>query len=371
MIVGVAKEIKEEEYRVGITPGGVKEIVSHGHRILIEASAGEGSNIDDLEFKGAGAEIVSRKVLFDDAEMIIKVKEPSECELELLHEGQILFTFLHLASDVTLTKRLLEKRVSAIAYETVELDDGTLPILAPMSAIAGRLAVQVGAFYLQKNNGGTGILMGGVPGVLPAGVVILGCGTAGFNALQVAVGMGASVTVIEKNQRRLVYVDELYGGRVKTLAYNIANVDSTVERADVLIGAVLLPGSRAPIVVDRNMVRKMKPGSVIVDISVDQGGCVETTKPTTHRAPIFIQNGVVHYCVTNIPGIVPKTSTYALSNASLPYVLAIADKELSSWLGSVNSLSKGVNIYDGHLTSLAVSQSLGLPYTPLSELMAA
>ncbi len=370
MIIGVPKEIKDNEYRVALTPGGVEMLRQHGHRVLVQAGAGEGSGFSDEEYARSGAEILPTAAeVWNNAEMIMKVKEPRPQEYDFLREGLLLFTYLHLAAEEELTHELMKRKVAAVAYETVELDDGRLPLLTPMSEVAGRMAVQVGAHYLEKAHGGRGKLLGGVPGVRPADVVIIGGGTVGTNAAKIALGMGAHVTIIEKNIDRLRYLEDVLHGNLTTLASNPLNIASAVRVADLVVGAVLIHGARAPRLVTREMVSQMKPGSVIVDVAIDQGGCVETSKPTTHSHPIYEVDGVVHYGVTNMPGAVPRTSTYALSNATLPYALLLADHGLEEAVKRNRALAKGVNTYRGHLTYPAVAEAFGLDYTPLEKLL--
>ncbi|EAX47343.1 alanine dehydrogenase [Thermosinus carboxydivorans Nor1] len=369
MIIGVAKEIKNNENRVALTPAGVQTLKAHGHTVLIEASAGVGSGFADAEYRQAGAEIVGDKqALFDRADMIMKVKEPLPPEYDLFHEGQILFTYLHLAAEPALTQALLTKKVIGIAYETIEGPNRTLPLLAPMSEVAGRMAVQVGAQYLEKPGGGKGILLGGVPGVEPAQVVIIGGGTVGTNAAKMAVGMGARVTVLDKSPARLAYLDDLFGGRVVTVMSNSYNIARWVKQADLLIGAVLLPGAKAPKLVTEEMVRAMEPGSVIVDVAIDQGGSVATIdRVTTHSDPTYIKYGVVHYAVANMPGAVARTSTMALTNVTVDYALQIADKGYRQAALDNSGLAKGINVIAGKVTYRAVADALNLPYTPLKK----
>ena len=370
MIVGIPKEIKDNEYRVAQTPGGVEMLVQHGHTVLVQAGAGEGSGFSDDEYRRSGAVIVEDAAeVWQKAEMILKVKEPLPQEYDYLRPGLILFTYLHLAADRRLTEELLKRQVTAIGYETVELDDGRLPLLVPMSEVAGRMAVQIGAHYLEKTQGGRGKLLGGIPGVRPADVVIIGGGTVGINAAKIALGMGAHVTIIEKNPDRLRYLDEVLHGNLTTLASNPRNIADSVRVADVVIGAVLIPGARAPILVPRSLVAQMKPGSVIIDVAVDQGGCVETIRPTTHSNPTYVVDGVIHYGVTNMPGAVPRTSTYGLSNATLPYALMLADHGFEEAVTQNKALARGVNTYKGHLTHHAVAESFDMSYTPLEKLL--
>jgi len=366
MIIGVPREIKNHEARVSLVPAGVKALVDSGHKVIVETSAGEGSGISDKEYLKAGA-VIRRSAtnIYEEAEMIIKVKEPLPQEYDLLGEGQILYTFLHLAPALELTKALLRQKVIGIAYETVQLEDGSLPLLTPMSEIAGRLSVQVGAYYLQKENGGSGVLLGGVPGVSAGNVTIIGGGTVGTNAAKIALGMGANVTILDINLDRLRYLDDILDGRAITLASNIDNIEVSVADADLVIGAILIPGARAPHLVTRDMIAKMRKGSVIVDVAVDQGGCCETTKPTTHDDPVFTVDDVIHYCVANMPAAVSRTSTFALTNVTLPYVLRLADLGYEKALRTDDSLRKGLNVFKGKLVYKPIAESLGLQYTPL------
>jgi alanine dehydrogenase len=351
MLIGVPKEIKMDENRVAITPSGVSAFVGNNHKVLIEAGAGDGSGIGDKAYVKAGAEICADvDTLWERADMVVKVKEPLEPEFERMRENQIIFTYLHLAADRALTEKLMEKKVVAIAYETIQLDDGALPLLAPMSEVAGRLSVQMGAYCLEAKNGGSGVLLPGVSGVPPAKIVIIGAGIAGMNACFVAVGIGARVSIIDINPVRLSYVHDIMGGHVSTLMSNPANIEEEVASADLIIGAVLIPGTRAPKLVTRDMLRKMRRGSALVDIAVDQGGCCETSRPTTHRAPTYMEERVVHYCVANMPGAVPRTSTYALTNATLQYGLDLANKGWERAIEEDSVLKKGVNIAHGKIT---------------------
>jgi alanine dehydrogenase len=366
MIIGVPKEIKDHEYRVSVTPEGVRALIHAGHEVVVEPSAGVGSGYSDEEYRQAGAKIaLSKEELFRAASLVVKVKEPQLSECPLFRPGQLLFTYLHLASSSELTKALLEAKVTAIAYETIEGKDGTLPMLKPMSEIAGRMSVQIGARYLEKTQGGRGLLLAGVPGVEPAQVVVLGAGVVGSSATRIAVGMGAQVTVINLDIERLRYLDDLYKGRIVTRASTQAAIEDSVIAADLLIGAVLVPGAKAPKLVSRSMVAKMKPGSVIVDVAVDQGGCVETTKPTSHSNPVYPVDGVLHYCVANMPGIVPRTSTHALTNATLPYLLKMASSGIDAAVGADAGLAKGVNLLQGKVTCRGVAEAHGLRFDPL------
>jgi len=367
MIVGVPKEIKTEENRVAITPVGVSALVGRGHKVLVEKGAGIGSKITDDAYREAGAKIIgSATNVWEDSEMILKVKEPLPQEYKYLRPDLILFTYLHLAADRRLTFELMRSRCTAIAYETIELPDGSLPLLRPMSEVAGRLAIQVGAHCLEIGQGGFGILLPGVSGVPPAKVVIIGAGVAGSNACRVAVGVGAQVTVLDIDPRKLSYLEDVYRGRLVTLMSNHANIEQMVAEADLVIGAVLIPGAKAPKLVTKDMIQRMKEGSVIVDISVDQGGCIETTRPTTHRNPTFVKYGVVHYCVANMPGIVPRTSTYALTNATLSYVIELVDKGFERAIKENPALKKGVNVLDKKITHKGVAEAWNLECSELT-----
>jgi alanine dehydrogenase len=374
MIVGVAREIKDREARVAATPGGVGEYVGHGHEVLVEAGAGTGSGFSDQEYAAAGATIVGDHAeIFARSELVLKVKEPVESEYQLLRPGQTLFTYLHLAADRPLTDALIERRVRAIAYETVQVTFGgvmSLPLLTPMSEVAGRMAVQIGAHYLEKPNGGQGLLLGGVPGVAPARVVIVGGGVVGTNAAAIALGMGADVTILDRNVERLRQLEHMLTGRLTLLASNAAVIAEAVRTADLLIGAVLVPGSKAPRLVSEAMVRTMRAGSVVVDVAIDQGGCIETAHPTSHSDPTYEVGGVLHYCVTNIPGAVPRTSTLALSNVTLPYGLALADHGIAGAVQRDPSIGHGVNVYEGQITHPAVASAFGLPVVPLEAVLA-
>ena len=371
MIMGVPREIKNHEYRVALTPEGVHALIKEGHQVLVETTAGAGSGLEDDDYAFMGAEIVeTAEQVYRRAELILKVKEPAPPEYDMLRNNQIIFTFLHLARDKKLTEILLEKKITSVAYETIQLADGRLPLLIPMSEIAGKMVVQIGAHFLEEPQGGLGILMGGIPGVPPAEVVILGSGTAGANAARVAVGMGARVTLIDVNIDRLRYFDELYNGRVQTLTSNPYNIAKGAAKADLLIGAVLIPGAKAPVLVTEEMVRRMKPGAVIIDIAVDQGGCIATIdKITTHSNPIYIKHGVIHYSVGNIAGAVPFTSTYALTNATLPYVLEIAGTSYRIAAIQNPALAKGFNTCHGFITYQAVAEAHELPFKPLEEVL--
>jgi alanine dehydrogenase len=360
MIIGTPKEIKDNEYRVGITPGGVRQLEQSGHKVLVETGAGKGSGFSDDEYETSGAKIVPTSAEAWGAQIIVKVKEPQPVEYDFLRPDLVLFTFLHLAADERLTREMMDRGVTGIAYETVELSNGQLPLLTPMSEVAGRMAIQIGAHYLEKENGGRGKLLGGVPGVRPADVAIIGAGVVGTNAAQVALGIGAHVMVIDINLDRLRYLNDVCSGRLITLSSNPLNIAETVRRADLVVGGVLIKGAKAPKLVTREMISTMNQGSVVVDVSVDQGGCIETTKPTTHSNSTYLVDGVIHYCVSNIPGAVPRTSTYALSNATLPYVLKLANMGPEAAIKTVPSLAKGVNTYKGKITYQAVAEVFGL-----------
>lgn len=365
MLIGVPKEIKVHEYRVGMTPSSVRETVAHGHRVLVEAQAGAGIGASDDDYRRAGAEVVpSADEVFAHAELIVKVKEPQAVERKRLREGQVLFTYLHLAPDPEQARDLIDSGAICIAYETVTSPAGGLPLLAPMSEVAGRLAVQAGARCLEKSAGGMGTLLGGVPGVAPARVLILGAGVVGTNAAQMAVGSGAQVVVIDKSAEALRRIDAMFNGRAMTIFSNQDNVEREVLRADLVISGVLIPGAAAPKLITRQMVSKMKPGSVIVDVAIDQGGSCETSRPTTHAEPTYVVDGVVHYMVANMPGAVPRTSTYALNNATLPFLLALADKGWRKALHDDPHLKNGLNVAAGKVTYKAVAKALNLNYTP-------
>lgn len=371
MRIGVPKEIKDNENRIAITPAGVRELCAHGHEVFVQKGGGLGSGISDEDFVAAGAKILdSARDVFEAADMIMKVKEPLPQEYDLFREGQVLFTYLHLAPEEELTKMLMRKRIVSIAYETVELPNRTLPLLTPMSEVAGRMSVQIGAHYLEKVHGGRGVLLGGVPGVPPADVVIIGGGVVGTNAAKMALGMGAKVTIIEKSVDRLRYLDDVFGGRIITMMSNAYNIANAVKYADLLIGGVLIPGARAPKLVTEEMVKTMKPGLVIVDVAIDQGGCVETIDhPTTHSNPTFVKHGVIHYSVANIPGAVARTSTFALTNATLPYALELANKGYERAIRENPALAKGVNVINGVVTYKAVAEAHNLEYVPLEQAM--
>ena len=365
MRIGCPKEIKAQEGRVGLTPAGVDALVRAGHTVYIEADAGINSGFTNAEYVAVGAQILPKAAdVFAAADMIVKVKEPLLPEYDLLKEGQILFTYLHLAPDPQQTQALLKKKVTAIAYETVQLPDKSLPLLAPMSEVAGRLSIQTGAHLLESNCGGRGILLGGVTGVERANVVIVGGGNVGTNAAKMAVGLGANVTIIDISAKRLAYLDDIFGGRVQTLLSNSYNIAKAVEKADLVVGCVLIPGAKAPKLVTEEMVMKMKPGSVLVDVAIDQGGSIETIdRITTHSNPYFVKHGVLHYSVANMPGAVPRTSTLALTGATLPYALKIANMGAEAACKADSALMKGLNTYNGHLTFKAVAEDQGLEYT--------
>ena len=368
MIVGVPREIKEEEARVAMTPAGVAALVTHGHRVLVEAGAGAGSGLADQEYRDAGAEVVrSARRVWNEAEMVVKVKEPLEAEFRYLREGLLLFTYLHLAASEKLTRKLVAKRVDAVGYETIELDDGSLPLLAPMSEVAGRLSVQVGAWCLQAPNGGEGVLLGGVSGVRPANVVVLGAGIAGANACQMAAGVGAHVSIVDINPAKLRYVRDILGGHVTTLMSNKANIEEEVAKADLVIGAVLVAGAKAPHLVSRAMVRAMRKGAAIVDISIDQGGCIATSRPTLLHHPTFVEHDVVHYCVTNMPAIVPRTSTFALTSSTFSYVLELAEHGLEGALHRSAPLRRGTNVLRGAVAHAGVAAAFRLEHTPVEH----
>ncbi len=373
MIIGIPKEMKVGENRVAATPSGVDMLATAGHQVLVEQGAGGGSGFSDEEYEDAGAELVPTSADAWKAEMVMKIKEPVKPEFDLFREDLILFTYLHLANPELreLTHALIKRRVTAIAYETVQLPDGTLPLLIPMSEVAGKMAVQVAAHFLEKTQGGGGVLMGGVPGVGPCNVVIIGAGTSGRNAAQVALGMGANVIVINRGVKRLRQLDETLGtihaGNLTTLKLSHQSITKALEDADAVIGAVLTPGARAPMLVTREMVKSMKPGSVIVDIDIDQGGIFETARPTTHEEPVYVEEGVVHYCVTNIPGAVPRTSTFALTNVTLPYALEIADLGFVEAVRKDSALAKGVNVYAGCFTNQEIASFHGVEYKPIEE----
>ena len=368
MLLGIPKEIKNNENRVAITPAGVKSLIAAGHKVRVQATAGFGSGISDEQFRDAGAEIVPTAKDAWAADMVMKVKEPLEAEFELMRPNLYLFTYLHLAAEPKLATQLIERKVRAIAYETIQLPDRTLPLLKPMSEVAGRMAPQVGANLLEKRNGGRGILLGGTPGVHRGTVTVIGGGVSGSNAVKIAVGLGAEVIIIEKDQKRLEYLDDIFGSQVTTLMSDSYNIEESIKRSDLVIGSVLIPGAKAPKLVTREMIKKMNPGSVVVDIAIDQGGCFETSKPTSHEKPTYVEEGVIHYCVTNMPGAVARTSTFALTNHTLQYALKIAKDPVAS-IKSDAALALGVTTWDGHCTYQQVADDLKLPYTKLSDLV--
>ncbi len=370
MILGLPREIKKDEYRIALSPGAVEAVVSAGHDVLVEKGAGSGAGIEDREYTAVGAKIVSTAgEVWRRSGMIVKVKEPLRSEFAKMREGQILFAFLHLAAARPLARALMKSRVRAVAFETVRVPDGALPLLQPMSEIAGRMAVQEGAKFLEKSMGGRGILLAGAPGVARGNVVILGAGMVGKNAAKIAVGLGAGVTVLDINHSRLQYIDDIFGGRVKTISSTRFTIREAVREADLVIGAVLVPGGRAPVLVPRSLVKQMNPGSVVLDVAVDQGGCVETIKPTFHSKPTYVAEGVIHYGVANMPGGVPRTSTFALSSAILPYAIELATLGVEEAVRAVPELGEGVNVYGGRITHPAVAEALGMKYVPLDEAM--
>ncbi|WP_287152763.1 alanine dehydrogenase [Candidatus Solincola tengchongensis] len=370
MIIGVPREIVDQEYRVALTPQGAHELAHEGHKVLVERGAGEGSSISDHEYREAGAAVVAGAAeVYGESELILKVKEPQESEYPYLRENQVLFAFLHLAANRELTEELLRRKVVGVAYETVQRDDGSLPLLAPMSEVAGRMAPQVGAHYLEKMNGGRGLLLGGATGVPPATVVILGAGIVGSHSAILATGMDAHVMVLDKSVIKLRYLEHILHGRITTLISNKMNVREAVRGADLVIGAVLVPGARCPILVGEETVRDMRPGSVVVDVSIDQGGCVMTSRPTTHSNPVYEVHGVLHYCVGNMPGAVPHTSTFALTNVTLPYVQMIASLGLAEAVRRDKSLARGVNTIEGRVTSRPVAEAHSLDYEPLEYIL--
>ena len=370
MDIGIPKEVKDSESRVAATPEGVRELVAAGHRVTVETAAGLGSAIADRDYEAAGATIAhDAAAVFDSAELIVKVKEPQPGEFERFRAGQVLFTYLHLAADEQLTRFLADRAVQSVAYETVQTPDGRLPLLAPMSEIAGRMAPQEGAAVLERPHGGRGVLMGGASGVAPARVVILGAGMAGANAAQIAAGMEAEVTVVDRNVDRLREIDRVWHGRIQTVMSSALAIERLVLDADLVIGAVLVPGARAPHLVTKEMVGSMQPGAVLVDISIDQGGCFETSHVTTHSDPTYVVDDVVHYCVGNMPGAVPRTSTYALTNVTVPYAQAIADHGLEDAMRRDHALALGVNVYAGHVTNQGVADAHGSPFVPLETLV--
>jgi alanine dehydrogenase len=369
MKIGVAKEMKSDEYRVALTPAGARELVGHGHEVLVETGAGEGSAFFDETYEAEGARTVSVDEVWSDVDLVLKVKEPISDEYGRLRDGLLLFTYLHLAADEALTKALIDSGTTAVAYETVETENRALPLLAPMSEIAGRLAAQAGAYFLEKPVGGRGLLLGGVPGVAPGKVVVIGGGIVGYNAALIALGVGAHVTILERSIDRMRHLEEVFGGRVSLLMSSGLQIEESVADADVVIGAVLIPGALAPKLVTRDMVGGMKRGSVVADVAIDQGGCFETSRPTTHSEPVYVVDGVTHYCVANMPGAVPITATKALTNATLPYVEEIADHGLAEAVARDPALARGVNTLDGRITYEAVADAHGLEYAPLEDVL--
>jgi alanine dehydrogenase len=369
MIIGVLREIKEEENRVALTPSGAGAIVAHGHRVLVERDAGVGSSLPDVLYRDAGAVLADAPRVWGEAELVLKVKEPLPSEYGLLRPDLVLFTYLHLAANPELTQVLVARRVRALAYETLQLADGSLPLLAPMSEVAGRLAIQVGAWCLQAQNGGRGVLLSGASGVRPAKVVIIGAGIAGTNACQVAVGVGAHVSILDVDPAKLRYVHDILGGHVTTVMSNRANIEEEVAAADLVVGSVLIPGARAPRLITRDLVAAMRPGAALVDVSIDQGGCAETSRPTTHAHPTYVEQGVVHYAVANMPAAVPHTATYALTNATLSYALEIADQGFAAALHRNAALRRACNVLAGRVTHPAVAEAVGVAATPPEQLV--
>jgi alanine dehydrogenase len=368
MKIGVAKEIKPDEYRVALTPAGALELINHGHDVTVETGAGAGSSFPDDAYTRVGGQIGSVDEVWDRSDLVLKVKEPIASEYARLREGLILFTYLHIAADEPLTRALVDSGITAVAYETVEVGR-SLPLLAPMSEVAGRLAPQAGAYHLEKPVGGRGLLLGGIPGVAPGKVVIVGGGVVGYNAAVIALGLGAQVTILERSIDRMRHLEEVLSGRVTLLMSSSLQVAASVEDADLVVGAVLIPGAVAPKLVTREMISSMREGAVVVDVAIDQGGCFETSHATTHADPVYLVDGVTHYCVANMPGAVPITSTKALTNATLPYVEAIANKGLREAVANDSALAKGVNVIDGKLTYEAVAEAHGLDYTPLDDVL--
>ena len=369
MRIGVAKEIKTDEYRVALTPAGALELINRGHDVLVETSAGVGSAFADGDYTRVGARIVSVDEVWGQSDLVLKVKEPIQSEYARLREGLILFTYLHIAADEPLTRALVDSGIAAVAYETVETENRALPLLAPMSEVAGRLAAQAGAYFLEKPLGGRGLLLGGVPGVAPGRVVIIGGGIVGYNAAIIALGLGAQVTIMERSIDRMRHLEEILSGRVTLLMSSSLQIEASVAEADLVIGAVLIPGALAPKLVTRGMISGMKRGAVVVDVAIDQGGCFETSRATTHSEPVYVVDEVTHYCVANMPGAVPVTSTKALTNATLPYVEAIAEQGLRSAVAGDPALARGVNVIDGKVTYEAVAEAHGLDYTPLDDVL--
>src|SRR4051795_3392144 len=369
MKVGVVKEIKPDEYRIALTPAGARELVQRGHDVLVEAGAGEGSSFPDDAYRAVGASLASVEDVWADAELLLKVKEPLPEEYPRLREGLVLFTYLHLAASEELTRALVESGAACVAYETVETDNRALPLLAPMSEIAGRLAAQAGAYFLEKPLGGRGLLLGGVPGVAPGSVLVIGGGIVGYNAAGIALGLGANVTILERSVDRMRHLDEILSGRVSLVMSSTLQIEESIVEADVVIGAVLIPGAVAPRLITREMIVAMKDGAVLCDGAIDQGGCAETSRPTTHSEPVYVVDGVIHYCVANMPGAVPITSTKALTNATLPYVEAIAGHGLTESVARDPALASGVNALGGRVTYEAVAEAHGLAFSPLAEIL--
>lgn len=365
MIIGVPKEIKISENRVGLAESGVKQLTKEGHTVYVEKDAGLGSGISNEQYERAGARMLPTKAdIYAKSDMIVKVKEPLPDEYELMKENQILYTYLHLAAEPKLTRVLCDRKVKAVAYETIQFADGSLPLLTPMSEVAGRMATQIGAYYLQKDHGGKGILLGGVTGVERGNVAIIGGGVVGVNAAKMAVGLGADVTILDVNRARLEYLDHIFQGRVKTLYSNVQNIEKSVEACDLLVGAVLITGHKAPTLVTRSMVQSMAAGSVVVDVAVDQGGCIETCRPTSHTNPTYEVDGVIHYCVPNMPGVVARTSTYALTSATIRYASMLAELGVEEAIAKDPALYKGLNVYGGYVTYEPVAKDLGMEYRP-------
>src|ERR687891_949931 len=369
MRIGVAKEIKQQEYRVALTPAGTRELVQRGHDVVVEAKAGAGSAFTDEAYRRSGARIASADEVWESSELLLKVKEPIESEYRRLREGLVLFTYLHIAADEPLTRALLESGIRAVAYETVETDDRRLPLLAPMSEVAGRLAAQAGAYYLEKPWGGRGLLLGGVAGVAPGKVLVIGGGIVGYNAAVIALGLGAQVTILERSVDRMRHLEEILHGRVSLMMSSSLQIEESVAETDLVIGAVLIPGALAPKLLTREMVRGMKQGAVLCDVAIDQGGIAETSRPTTHTDPVYFVDGITHYCVANMPGAVPVTSTKALTNATPPYVEAIADHGLAAAVARDTSLARGVNVLEGKITYEAVAEAHDLDFTPLEDVV--
>src|SRR5947209_11617310 len=369
MKIGVAKEIKTDEYRVALLPAGARELVQRGHDVIVETAAGDGSSFPDGAYEAVGARVASVDDVWAGSDLLLKVKEPIAPEYGRLREELVLFTYLHIAADEPLTRALIDSGITAVAYETVETDGGGLPLLAPMSEIAGRLAAQAGAYFLEKPLGGRGLLLGGVPGVAPGRVVVIGGGMVGYNSAVIALGLGANVTILERSLDRMRHLEEVLSGRVSLVMSSSLQIEESVREADVVIGAVLIPGALAPKLITRDMVGGMKDGAVLADVAIDQGGCFQTSRPTTHSEPVYVVEGVTHYCVTNMPGAVPITSTKALTNATLPYVEAIADHGLADAVARDSALARGVNMLDGKITYEAVADAHGLEYAPLEEVL--